>query len=62
MKAAGAGAKVLVVRNTVAVAVETQRALERLAGEREKDLLFRCNGVPTLHHGRYAGHDPPPAR
>ena len=57
MKAAGAGAKVLVVRNTVAVAVETQRALERLAGEREKDLLFRCNGVPTLHHGRYAGHD-----
>ena len=57
IRAARAGAKVLVVRNTVAVAVETQRALERLAGEREKDLLFRCNGVPTLHHGRFAGHD-----
>ena len=57
MKAASAGAKVLVVRNTVAVAVETQRALERLAGESEKGLLFRCNGVPTLHHGRYAAHD-----
>lgn len=58
LQAAGGGARVLVVRNTVATAVETQMALEaaasRLGLER---LLFRCNGVITLHHGRFAKPD-----
>ena len=57
LKAARDGAKVLVVRNTVGHAVETQRALERLAGERDNGLLFKLNGTPTLHHGRFAALD-----
>ena len=57
LDAARAGAKVLVVRNTVGHAVETQRALERLAGECDKKLLFELKGVPTLHHGRFAAPD-----
>lgn len=57
LKAAREGAKVLVVRNTVGHAVETQRALERLTGERDNGLLFKLNDIPTLHHGRFAAHD-----
>ena len=57
LNAAREGAKVLVVRNTVGHAVETQRALERLAGACDKGLLFQCEGIPTLHHGRFAAHD-----
>ena len=57
LNAAREGAKVLVVRNTVGHAVQTQQALERLAGERDKGLLFRCKGELTLHHGRFAAHD-----
>ena len=57
LKAARAGAKVLVVRNTVGHAVETQLALERAAGNRNNAPLFRCKGIVTLHHGRFAAHD-----
>ncbi|MGZ8350195.1 MAG: CRISPR-associated helicase Cas3' [Allosphingosinicella sp.] len=62
LAAARAGAKVLVVRNTVGAAVATQQALEALIaaeGDRADDsaLLFRCEGVPTLHHGRFARED-----
>ena len=57
LKAAREGAKVLVVRNTVGHAADTQRALEQLAGERDNGLLFKLNGIPTLHHGRFAAHD-----
>ncbi len=58
LNAARAGAKALIVRNTVGHAVETQRALERIANTRgEKALLFECSSVPTLHHGRFAAHD-----
>ena len=57
LKAAREGAKVLVVRNTVGHAAHTQRALEQLAGERDSGLLFKLNGIPTLHHGRFAAHD-----
>jgi CRISPR-associated endonuclease/helicase Cas3 len=56
LDAAGAGAKVLVVRNTVDGAVAVQRALERLAGDARAH-LFRVAGVVTLHHGRYARED-----
>lgn len=53
---AGTGAKVLVVRNTVAGAIAVQQALEARAGA-ESPLLFRVNGVATLHHGRFARED-----
>lgn len=56
LAAARTGAKVLVVRNTVGHAVETQRTLEAAAAE-ERGLLFNCGGLATLHHGRFAGSD-----
>ncbi len=52
-QAAQAGARVLVLRNTVKQAVATQQALEALLGT-DHAVLFRCNGVVSLHHGRYA--------
>ena len=57
LEAARAGTKVLVVRNTVGHAVQTQQALEELAGEEGAGLLFSVNGVTTLHHGRFAADD-----
>lgn len=48
-----AGARVLVLRNTVRQAVATQQALEELLGL-DHPALFRCQGVVALHHGRYA--------
>ena len=57
LDAARDGAKVLVVRNTVGHAVDTQHALEELAGERDSGLLFECKGTVTLHHGRFAARD-----
>ena len=55
--AARAGAKVLVVRNTVGHAVSTQRALEELAGPGDAGLLFTVEDLRTLHHGRFASCD-----
>ena len=57
LKAARAGAKVLVVRNTVDYAIETQEALETLAGPADAGLLFAVRGKRTLHHGRFAAGD-----
>ena len=56
LTAARAGAKVLVVRNTVAYAIDTQRAVEQAAAG-DRSLLFACRGRPTLHHGRFAAAD-----
>ena len=56
LTAARAGAKVLVVRNTVAYAIGTQRAVEPAAAG-DRSLLFACRGRPTLHHGRFAAAD-----
>ena len=56
LTAARAGAKVLVVRNTVNYAVETQQALESAAPD-ELPLLFAANGRPTLHHSQFARAD-----
>lgn len=56
LEAARRGAKVLVVRNTVAGAVALQEALEDLAGPDAPE-LFRVGGVATLHHGRFARED-----
>ena len=56
LQAARAGAKTLVVRNTVSNAVATQEALEQAAGN-DRELLFAVNGVATLHHSRFALDD-----
>jgi CRISPR-associated endonuclease/helicase Cas3 len=55
--AARAGAKVLVVRNTVADCLDTQRALETVAGPDDDRLLFSCEGAPAPHHARFARED-----
>ncbi len=57
LDAARAGAKVLIVRNTVDYAVRIQQAIERTAGPNERGLLFSCGGVPALHHGRFVRDD-----
>ncbi len=57
LAAARAGAKVLVVRNTVGNAVSTQQAVEQLSAPDDTGLLFAVNGVSTLHHGRFATPD-----
>ncbi len=57
LNAARAGAKVLVVRNTVGHAVETQQALEEIAGQDDRGMLFDLMGKTTLHHGRFAAGD-----
>jgi CRISPR-associated endonuclease/helicase Cas3 len=54
--AATAGAKVLVIRNTVRAAIATAVALEAAAGSGHP-ALFRVAGVATLHHGRFASSD-----
>ncbi len=51
--AAQGGAKVLVVRNSVAGAIAVAQAVAALA----PDLAFRVNRVATLHHGRFAPDD-----
>lgn len=48
------GAKVLVIRNTVSTAQAVARAIISENGER---LLFQVNGIPTLHHSRFATED-----
>jgi len=57
LDAAAAGARVLVIRNTVSGCVELQRALERVAGSPEDGRLFTCAGVPAPHHSRFARQD-----
>ena len=55
LDAARAGAKVLVVRNTVNYAVNTWQAVaERAAGPFDK---LRMSVATLLHHGRYAAGD-----
>jgi len=56
LDAAGRGAKVLVLRNTVAGAVEVQKAAEAQGGT-QNPLLFSVEGLPALHHGRFARED-----
>lgn len=55
LEAARHGAKVLVVRNLVRDAVATARALHAL--DPAPALLFQLDGIPTLHHGRFAFPD-----
>jgi len=52
--AAAAGARVLIVRNTVGDCVATQVAAEAIARERGlQSLLFRCAGYAAPHHDLY---------
>ncbi len=55
LSAAQDGARVLVVRNTVAGAIAVQRALEAEAPD--DAVLFRAGGVVAPHHGRFAAPD-----
>ena len=52
--AADAGAKVLVIRNTVGAAVASAQAVEILGCDAA---LFRVRDVVTLHHGRFSASD-----
>lgn len=54
--AVAAGARVLVLRNTVAQAVATQLAIEARLGAGHP-ALFSVRGVVALHHGRYSFED-----
>ncbi len=57
LRAAKRGARVLVLRNTVRGAVETQLAVEALAGDDGRDVLFACRDVFAPHHSRFARED-----
>ena len=62
VQAAAAGARVLVVRNTVPAAVATLQAVEALAAAQGLDCLFRVGengGASTLHHSRFSRQDRP---
>ncbi len=56
LAAARAGARVLIIRNTVADAISTQQKLEAAAGG-DTTLLFSCEGSVAPHHSRYARED-----
>ncbi|MBF0400780.1 MAG: CRISPR-associated helicase Cas3' [Magnetococcales bacterium] len=52
--AAHAGARVLVIRNTVTAALGSFRVVRE---EGKESLLWQTAGGPTLHHSRFAGKD-----
>ena len=54
ISAAERGARVLVIRNTVAMAVATWRAVKEAGAESR---LMQVGGGPALHHGRFAAED-----
>ncbi len=56
IQAARAGAKVLIVRNTVLSAMAVFNAIEPQA---DPAWLFAVNGAPTLHHSRFSRQDRP---
>jgi CRISPR-associated endonuclease/helicase Cas3 len=57
LDAARSGARVLVLRNTVRDAVDTQTALEGILEASDRPLLFSVGDVLTLHHARFARED-----
>ncbi len=59
IRAAAAGARVLVVRNTVPAAIATLQAVEAQASAEGLDCLFKVAGVSTLHHSRFSRQDRP---
>lgn len=57
LNAVRTGARVLIIRNTVRHAVNTQRALERTCNPSQTEFLFSVRGVDTLHTGRFVTED-----
>lgn len=58
LDAAARGAKVIVIRNTVAGCLATQEAIEERAGSAGSEaILFRCQGLAAPHHSRFARED-----
>lgn len=57
LSAARAGAKVLIIKNTVVECVAHQEALEAVAGEGRRELLFSCAGHVAPHHARFSRPD-----
>ncbi len=61
LEKAHAGARVLIIRNTVADCVATQHTLEDVVGDDvvddETDLLFGIGDTPAPHHSRFAPED-----
>lgn len=58
--AAGQGAKVLVIRNTVPTALATFQAIEEQSQHSGlQNALFNLEGLPTVHHSRYSREDRP---
>ncbi len=57
LAAARAGARVLILRNTVSDAVATQAALEELLTPEDSPTLLLVHGVQTLHHARFSKND-----
>ena len=58
LDAARAGAKTLIIRNTVGYAIDTQRALESAAGDGEgRARLFGIDDIRAPHHSRFAASD-----
>lgn len=51
---ARAGARVLVIRNTVSACVRLQKALEAIL---PPEIFIQVNGIAVPHHGRYAPED-----
>lgn len=57
LDAARRGARVVVLRNTVTDAVETQLALEAAMTSEDENLAFTVRGIRTLHHARFSRDD-----
>lgn len=57
LRHARAGARVIVLRNTVRDCVEVQLAVEAQASPEDAALLVRIDGLAVPHHGRFAQGD-----
>jgi CRISPR-associated endonuclease/helicase Cas3 len=58
LASAAAGARILVLRNTVSGCIATQQSLEQAASALGRlDLLWTCDGVQAPHHSRFAKED-----
>ena len=56
LNAVKAGAKTVILRNTVNGAIDVQKIIEKMAAD-ETCLLFTCNNVSALHHFRFSKED-----
>jgi CRISPR-associated endonuclease/helicase Cas3 len=54
IREARGGARVLVIRNTVTAAIDT---FDAISARGESGLMLSVNGIPTVHHSRFAPED-----